>query len=157
MNKTVEIKCPIWVGDTVYGITASPAGEKNKISYRVESMKVVKVHYLPDAECRIAFTVREDESGVEHFNTSEALTDSKDCAEEVRKEWEEKLPEWRDEWMRSFEKYDILMGGLERFLKDGVEHAIEVNDDVTAFIISLDENGNEVVIDAESEYLDDAK
>lgn len=153
--KTVEIKSPVWVGDTVYGITASPAGEKNKVNYLVKSMKVVKVHYLPDAKCQIAFTVREDESEVEHFNTSEALTDSKDCAEEIKKEWEEKLPEWRDEWMKSFKKYDVLMGGLERFLKDGAEHTVEVGDDVTTFIVSLDEDGNEVVRDAESEYLDD--
>lgn len=154
--KTVEIKFPIWVGDTVYGIAASPSGEKNKINYLVKPMKVVKVHYLPDAECRVAFTVREDESGAEHFTTSEALTDSKNCAEEVKKEWEEKLPEWSDEWMKSFKKYDILMGGLERFLKDDVVHAVEVDDDKTAFIISLDEDGNEVVQDAdESEYLED--
>lgn len=156
--KTVEIKFPIWVGDTVYGIAASPSGEKNKINYLVKPMKVVKVHYLPDAECRVAFTVKEDESGAEHFNTSEALTDSKDYAEEVRKEWEEKLPEWSDEWMKSFKKYDILMGGLERFLKDDVEHIVEVDDDVTAFIVSLDEDGNEVVQDAdESEDLDSAE
>lgn len=156
--KTVEIKFPIWVGDTVYGIAASPSGEKNKINYLVKPMKVVKVHWLPDTDCRIAFTVREDESGAEHFNASEALTDSKDYAEEVRKEWEEKLPEWSDEWMKSFKKYDILMGGLECFLKDGVEHIVKVGDDKTAFIVSLDEDGNEIVrgID-EPEYLEDEK
>lgn len=155
--KTVEIKFPIWVGDKVYGIAASPSGEKNKVNYLVTSMKVVKIHYLPDADCRIAFTVREDESGAEHFNTSEALTDSKDYADKVRKEWEEKLPEWRDDWMQSFKKYDILMGGLEHFLRDGVEHVVEVGDDMTAFIVSLDENGNEIVQGVESEYLEDEK
>lgn len=152
--KTTKIKTSIWLGDKVYGITASPTGEKNKINYLVKPMKVVKVHYLPDAECRVAFTVREDESGAEHFNTSEALTDSKDYAEEVRKEWEEKLPEWSNDWMQLFKKYNILMGGLERFLKDDVEHIVKVGDDVTAFIVSLDEDGNEVVRSAdESEYL----
>ena len=155
--KTIKIKSSIWVGDKVYGVTASPAGEKNKINYLVKPMKVVEVHYLPDADCRIAFTVREDESGAEYFNTSEAFTDSKDYAEDIRRKWEEKLPEWRNDWIRLPKKYNVLMGGMERFLKKEAEHIVEVNNDVTAFIVSLDEDGNEVVCDAESEYLDDAE
>ena len=47
------------------------------------------------------------------------------------------------------------MGGLERFLKDDVEHIVEVDDDVTAFIVSLDEDGSEIVQDVESECLED--
>lgn len=59
-----------------------------------------------------------------------------------------------------FEKHKkdgVLLGGWD-FLaeEDKTEHEVEVEDDKTAFIISLDEDGNEIVRDAdESECLED--
>ena len=56
-----------------------------------------------------------------------------------------------------FEKHKndgVFLGGRD-FLaeEDKTEHEVEVKDDNTAFIVSLDENGNEIVRGAESEHL----
>ena len=56
-----------------------------------------------------------------------------------------------------FEKHKndgVFLGGRD-FLaeEDKTEHEVEVKDDMKAFVVSLDEYGNEVVQDAESEHL----
>ena len=58
-----------------------------------------------------------------------------------------------------FEKHKndgVFLGGRD-FLaeEDKTEHEVEVEDDKAAFIVSLDENGNEIVRGAESEHLGD--
>ena len=57
-----------------------------------------------------------------------------------------------------FEKHKndgVLLGGRDFLVEeDKTEHEVEAKDDKTAFIVSLDEDGNEIVQDAdESEYL----
>ena len=59
-----------------------------------------------------------------------------------------------------FEKHKndgVFLGGRD-FLaeEDKTEHKVEVKDDKTTFVVSLDEDVNEVVRDADvSEYLED--
>lgn len=60
-----------------------------------------------------------------------------------------------------FEKHKkdgVLLGGRD-FLaeEDKTEHEVEAKDGMTTFVVSLDENGNEIVQDDESEYLDKAE
>ena len=120
------------------------------------------VHCLPGA-CdynRICFTATDNETGEEYFNTSEFFAKTKESAEELKREWETQLPEWKDDcWKDMFEKHKkdgALLGGRD-FLseEDKTEHEVEFKDDKTAFIISLDEDGNEIVRDAEAEDLED--
>ena len=166
--KTVKLSTPFWLGDTVYGVLAFSAGEGNKIKYVVKPMEVAAVHYLPIAcnynrICFICFTATDNETGEEYFNTSEFFAITKESAEELKREWERQLPEWKDDyWKDMFEKHKndgVLLGGRD-FLaeEDKTEHEVEVKDDKTAFIVSLDENGNEIVQGAdESECLDKAE
>ena len=56
-----------------------------------------------------------------------------------------------------FEKHKndgVLLGGRDFLVEeDKTEHEVEAKDDKTAFIVSLDEDGNEIVQDVdESEY-----
>lgn len=156
--KTVKIESPFWLGDTVYGVLAFSAGEGNKIKYFVKPMEITVVHYLPGA-CdynRICFTATDNETGEEYFNTSEFFAKTKESAEELKREWETQLPEWKDAyWKDMFEKHKkdgVLLGGRD-FLaeEDKTEHEVKAKDDKTAFIISLDEDGNEIVRDVEVE------
>lgn len=162
--KTVKIESPFWLGDTVYGVLAFSAGEGNKIKYVVKPMEVTVVHYLPGA-CdynRICFTATDNETREEYLNTSEFFAKTKESAEELKREWAKQFPEWNDDyWKDMFEKHKkdgVLLGGRD-FLaeEDKTEHKVEVKNDKTAFIVSLDENGNESVRDVESEYLEDEK
>ena len=163
--KTVKLSTPFWLGDTVYGVLAFSVGEGNKIKYVVKPMEVTVVHYLPSA-CnynRICFTAKDNETGEEYFNTSEFFAKTKESAEELKREWARQLPEWKDDyWKDMFEKHKkdgVFLGGRD-FLaeEDKIEHEVEAKDDKTAFIISLDENSNEIVQDAdETEYLDSEK
>lgn len=156
--KTVKIESPFWLGDTVYGVLAFSAGEGNNIKYFVKPMEITVVHYLPGA-CdynRICFTATDNETGEEYFNTSEFFAKTKESAEELKREWETQLPEWKDAyWKDMFEKHKkdgVLLGGRD-FLaeEDKTEHEVKAKDDKTAFIISLDEDGNEIVRDVEVE------
>ena len=164
--KTVKVTTPFWLGDAVYGVLAFSVGEGNKIKYVVKPMEVTAVHYLPIAcnynrICFVCVTSADNETGEEYFNTSEFFAKTKESAEELKKEWARQLPEWKDDyWKDMFEKHKndgVLLGGRD-FLaeEDKTEHEVEVKDDNTAFIVSLDENGNEIVQDADdSEYLED--
>ena len=165
--KTVKLSTPFWLGDTVYGVLAFSAGEGNKIKYVVKPMEVTAVHYLPitcnyNRICFICSTVTDNETGEEYFNTPDFFAKTKESAEELKKEWARQLPEWKDDyWKDMFEKHKndgVFLGGRD-FLaeEDKTEHEVEVKDDKTAFIVSLDENGNEVVRGAESEHLGDEK
>lgn len=154
--KTVKLSTPFWLGDTVYVVLAFSAGEGNKIKYVVKPMEITAVHYLPGA-CdynRICFTATDNETREEYFNTSEFFAKTKESAEELKREWATQLPEWKDDyWKYMFKKYKkdgVLLGGRD-FLaeEEKTEHEVEVKDDKTAFVVSLDENGNEIVQDEE--------
>lgn len=162
--KTIIIKSPFWLGDTVYGVLTFSAGEGNKIKYVVKPMKITVVHYLPSA-CnynRICFTATDNETGEKYFNTPEFFAKTKESSEGLKREWVKQLPEWKDDyWKDMFEKHKndgVLLGGRD-FLaeEDKTEHEVEVKNDKTAFIVSLDEDDNEIVRDVESEYLEDEK
>ena len=57
----------------------------------------------------------------------------------------------------TIKRYDADEGNVFDW-KNLDEHIVEVDDDKTAFIVSLDEDGNEIVQDVdESEYLEDAE
>ncbi len=162
--KTIKVSTPFWLGDTVCGVLAFATGEGNKIKYAVKPMEITAVHYLLSA-CdynRVCFTTTDNETDKEYFNNSEFFAKTKESAEELREEWARSLPEWKDDyWKDMFEKHKndgVLLGGRDVLHEeDETEHDVVVNDDTMSFIVKRDENGNEVVIDAESEYLDDAK
>ena len=66
----------------------------------------------------------------------------------------------KDEINKSIEKHKndgVFLGGRDFLVEeDKTEHEVEAKDDNTTFIVSLDENGNEIVQGAdESEYLED--
>lgn len=153
--KTVKIESPFWLGDTVYGVLAFFAGEGNKIKYVVKPMEITVVHYLPGAcdYSRICFTATDNETREEYFNTSEFFVKTKEPAEELKREWEKQLPEWKDDyWKDMFGKHKkdgVLLGGRD-FLaeEDKTEHEIEVEDDTTDFIVKLGGNGNQIVHNA---------
>ena len=163
--KKVKLSTPFWLGDTVYGVLAFSVGEGNKIKYVVKPMEVTVVHYLPSAcnynrICFVCVTSAADETGEEYFNTPEFFAKTKESAEELKREWERQLPEWKDDyWKDMFEKHKndgVLLGGRDFLVEeDKTEHEVEAKDDKTAFVVSLDENGNEIVQDVESEYLED--
>lgn len=166
--KTVKLSTPFWLGDTVYGVLAFSVGEGNKIKYVVKPMEVTAVHYLPIAcnynrICFVCVTSTDNETGEEYFNTPEFFAKTKESAEELKREWERQLPEWKDDyWKDMFEKHKndgVLLGGRDFLVEeDKTEHEIEAKDDKTAFIVSMDEDGNEIVQDAdESEYLGDER
>ena len=159
--KTVKLSTPFWLGDTVYGVLAFSAGEGNKIKYVVKPMEVTVVHYLSIAcnynrICFVCVTSADNETGEEYFNTPEFFAKTKESAEELKREWERQLPEWKDDyWKDMFEKHKndgVLLGGRDFLVEeDKTEHEVEAKDDNTAFIVSLDEDGNEIVQDAEVE------
>ena len=157
--KKVKLSTPFWLGDTVYGVLAFSVGEGNKIKYVVKPMAVTAVHYLPIAcnyncICFVCVTSADNETGEEYFNTPEFFAKTKESAEELKREWERQLPEWKDDyWKDMFEKHKndgVLLGGRDFLVEeDKTEHEVEAKDDKTAFIVSLDEDGNEIVQDAE--------
>lgn len=156
--KTVVIDSPFWLGDTVYGMLAFSAGEGNEIKYVVKPMEITVIHYLPGA-CdynRICFTATDNETGEEYFNTPEFFAKTKESAEELKREWATQLPEWKDDyWKNMFEKHKkegVLLGERD-FLaeEEKTEHEVEVKDDKTTFVVSLDEDDNETVKDVEVE------
>lgn len=163
--KKVKLSTPFWLGDTVYGVLAFSVVEGNKIKYVVKPMEITAVHYLPIAcnynrICFVCVTSTDNETGEEYFNTSEFFAKTKESAEELKKEWARQLPEWKDNyWKDMFEKHKndgVLLGGRDFLVEeDKTEHEVEAKDDNTAFIVSLDEDGNEIVQDAESEHLGD--
>lgn len=161
--KTIKIKSSFWLGDTVYGVLAFSAGEGNKIKYVVKAMEITAVDYVPVyARNQIIFTAKGNETGEEYFNTSEFFAKTKESAEELKREWMTQLPEWKDDyWEVMFKEHKtdgVLLGGRD-FLPepDKTEHDVEVEDDTRPFIVSLDENGNEIVQDVGSERLEDEK
>lgn len=162
--KKVKLSTPFWLGDTVYGVLAFSAGEGNKIKYVVKPMEITVVHYLPST-CnynRICFTATDNETREEYFNTSEFFAKTKDSAEELKREWMTQLPERKDDsWKDMFEKHKkdgVLLGGRDFFAEeDKTDHEVKTKDDKTAFIISMDEDGNEIVRDVEVECLEDEK
>ena len=166
--KTVKLSTPFWLGDAVYGVLAFSVGEGNKIKYVVKPMEVTAIHYLPIAcnynrICFVCVTSADNETGEEYFNTPEFFAKTKESAEELKREWERQLPEWKDDyWKDMFEKHKkdgVFLGGRDFLVEeDKTEHEVEAKDDNTAFIVSLDENGNEIVRGAdESECLDGAE
>lgn len=162
--KTIKVSTPFWLGDTAYGVLAFAAGEGNKIKYAVKPMEITAVHYLLSA-CdynRVCFTATDNETGDEYFNNSEFFAKTKESAEELREEWTKSLSEWKDDyWKDMFEKHKndgVLLGGRDVLPEeDKTGHDIEVDDDTRSFIIKRDEDGNEIVQDAELEYLVDVE
>lgn len=147
--KTIKLLTPFWLGDTVYGVIAFPAGEynkSNKINYFVKALEIVQVHYLPFDPNVICFDAKDNETGEIYFNSYGSFAKFKDLAEEAKKVFEKYFAEWQWGWMAPFENHKkdgIVMGGFDRPVGADEEHAIKVVDNLVSCGIFKNESGEE--------------